>query len=278
MKKIIFNSSMPRSGSELLQVILNQNPNIYGSATSPLFDYINNIRLCQENAEVKSQPKNMMYKSFLSTSLHAMVGYYKPITNKPVVCDKSRSWMWQYDLLSKIMKRKPIMLCMVRDLRDIFVSMEMNWRKNRHLPIGPDNAIELTNMTIEERVAFWSQNHPVGFSTKRLLDAGEQNLLEDVFFIRYENFTRHPDEIMKEVYEYIKEPYYQHDFNNIVKTVEEDHSWHGPYGNHDVNLQLKPSESKYKEILGDAISNKIVKGHKWYFKRFYPEVFAQGEF
>ena len=163
------------------------------------------------------------------------------------------------------------MICMVRDLRDIFASMEMNWRKNRHLPIGPDNMVDLSNMTIRERVATWSNNHPVGFSTKRLLDAGEQNFLDDVLIIRYEDFTRYPIKCMEDLYEYIDEPYYQHDFNNIIKTVEEDHKWHGPYGNHDVKKVLEPSESKYEEILGESIGNEIIKGHQWYFEKFYPE-------
>ena len=271
MKKIIFNSSMPRSGSELLQVILNQNPDIYGSVTSPLFEYINQIRICQETPEVKSQNTKIMYDSLLSTCLYTMVGFYKPMTQKPIVCDKSRQWMWQYDFLSKIINKKPKMICMVRDLRDIFASMEMNWRKNRHLPIGPDNMVDLSNMTIRERVATWSNNHPVGFSTKRLLDAGEQNFLDDVLIIRYEDFTRYPIKCMEDLYEYIDEPYYQHDFNNIIKTVEEDHKWHGPYGNHDVKKVLEPSESKYEEILGESIGNEIIKGHQWYFEKFYPE-------
>ena len=76
---------------------------------------------------------------------------------------------------------------------------------------------------------------------------------------------------MEDLYEYIDEPYYQHDYNNIIKTVEEDHKWHGPYGNHDVKKVLEPSESKYEEILGESIGNEIIKGHQWYFEKFYPE-------
>ena len=39
--KIFFNSSMPRSGSTLLQNILGNNPDIYSTPTSPVFEFIN---------------------------------------------------------------------------------------------------------------------------------------------------------------------------------------------------------------------------------------------
>ena len=276
MKKIIFNSSMPRSGSELLQVILHQNPSIYGSVTSPLCEYITSIKGCQINAEVKSQPADLMKKAQLSASKQMMYGYYEAITDRPVVVDKSRQWMWNYDLLEQIIGTKPKMLCMIRDLRDVFTSMEKSWRKNRHLPQGPDNLTTLENMTVEERIATWSHDNPVGFSTQRLKSAGELNQLQNVFILRYEDLTRFPDECMQKLYEYLELPYFQHDFNNIIKEVEEDHQWHGIFGNHDVKKELRPSISDHREIIGENIGQKVIDGHKWFFKKFYPEVFEQG--
>ena len=277
MKKYIFNSSMPRSGSELLQVILHQNPTIYGSVTSPLCEYITSIKECQINAEVKSQSADLMKKAQLNASKQMMYGYYEAITDRSVIVDKSRQWMWNYDLLEQILGTKPKMICMIRDLRDVFTSMEKLWRKNRHLPQGPDNLATLKNMTVEERIATWSHDNPVGFSTQRLKSAGELNQLQDVFILRYEDLTLHPDECMKKLYQYLELPYYQHDFNNIVKEVEEDDKWHGIYGNHEVAKELKPYKSDYKKILGTDIGLKIIEGHEWFFKGFYPEVFEQDE-
>ena len=155
--------------------------------------------------------------------------------------------------------------------------MEMNWRRNRHLPVGPDNATDISNMTVRERVAWFSQGHPVGFSAQRLKNAGELNQLQNVHVISYEELTLNPDKCMQKLYEYLELPYYQHDFNNIVKEVEEDHRWHGPFGNHDVQKELKPSVSRYKEILGDDIGNEIISGFEWFYQMFYPEVLEQGE-
>ena len=277
MKKIIFNSSMPRSGSELLQVILHQNPSIYGSPTSPLCDYIGSIRNCQLNPEVQSQPAEIMKQALFSTCKHAIHGYYEPITNRPVVCDKSRTWLWHYDLLKNSLGETPKMICIIRDLRDIFASMENNWRKNRHLPIGPDNAIEAKQMMLEDRIGYWSHNHPIGFSIKRLYDAGDQGYLKNVFILRYEDLTTFPDECMEKLYNYLELPYFQHDWKNIVKEVKEDHKWHGPYGNHDVKKELNPFLQPHKKILTNDICNRIIDGHRWYFSAYYPEVLEQGK-
>ena len=275
MKNYIFNSSMPRSGSELLQVILHQNPSIYGSPTSPLCEYITSIKSCQLNSEVRSQPDELMKQSLFSTCKYAIQGYYEPITNRPIACDKSRQWMWNYDLLKNSLGQTPKMICMIRDLRDIFVSMEMNWRKNRHLPIGPDNPATLEGMMIDERIAMWSHDQPVGYSAKRLHDAGTHGYLNDIFILKYEDLTRFPDQCMQKMYEYLELPYFQHDFNNIVKEVDEDHKWHGPYGNHDVKQELTPSVSRYNEIFSPELNEQIIGGHEWYFKKFYPEALEQ---
>ena len=272
MKKIIFNSSMPRSGSELLQVILHQNPMIYGSPTSPLCEYMSAIINQQNNPEVKSQPDELMRPALFNSLKCMYQGYYEKITDRLVVCDKSRQWMWHYDVLEKSLGEKPKMICMVRDLRDVLASMEMNWRKNRHLPVGPDNATDISNMTVRERVAWFSQAHPVGFSAQRLKNAGELNQLQNVHIISYEELTLNPDKCMQKLYEYLELPYYQHDFNNIVKEVVEDHRWHGPYGNHDVQKVLKPSVSKWYEVLGQDIGWEIVEGFQWFYAKFYPQV------
>jgi membrane-associated HD superfamily phosphohydrolase len=56
---------MPRSGSELLQCILHQNPRIYASTTSPVLEYIFAIRQNFDLPEVKSQDPALMKEAFL---------------------------------------------------------------------------------------------------------------------------------------------------------------------------------------------------------------------
>lgn len=268
-KQFIFNSSMPRSGSELLQVILHQNPDIYGSPTSPLLEYIFGARTNTQLTEVKSQNANLMKTGFLGFCKGGFQGYYDNITDRPVVCDKSRGWLYYYKWLEDILGEKPKILCCIRDLRQVITSMENIWRRNKHLPIGPDNPAEMLNITVEGRVAHWLNTQPVGLALQRLYDADVQGFLKDVHIVRYEDLTENPKDTMVKIYEYLELPYFEHDFNNVIKIVEENSTLFGPYGNHNVSPIVEPKQKTYNEVLGRQVSENIVSSNSWFFQKFY---------
>lgn len=268
MKKIIFNTSMPRSGSELFQVIIHQNPNIYGSTTSPLLEYQFGARVNYELAEVKSQNPILMENAFSEMCKYMAQGYYSALTTRPIVCDKTRSALHYYEWIEK-WNPNPKMICIVRDLRSIIASMEKIYRNNKHRPIGPDNPSEMLNLTLGERAYYWIHSKPIGIALKRTLDAFQRGIYKNVLFIRYEDLTSNPENVMKIFYSYIEEPYFQHDFNNINKEVEEDDSHFGPYGSHKIAKQLKPSsENDWADIIPKEIADDIVKNNKWYYDVF----------
>ena len=268
-KKYIFNSSMPRSGSELLQVILHQNPEIYGSPTSPLLEYWYGARANQELPENKSQPTELMRNAFMGFCRGGLDGYYEEITDRPIVCDKSRGHSFYYSWLKEVLGENPKMLCCVRDLREILVSMEMVYRNNRHLPIGPDNPATMENLTVEGRVAHWLNTQPVGLALQKFYDSDQQGYLDNLHAIRYEDLTSNPRGTMVKVYEYLEMPYFEHDFDNIYKEVEEDSTLFGVYGNHMVKSKIEYRPKRYDEILGAELSNNIVQSNQWYFNKFY---------
>ena len=76
MKRFHVNSSLPRSGSELLQCLLMQNPEIYASVTSPLLEYWYGAYGNYDIAEVKSQPKELMKNAFTNFCRSGTFGYY----------------------------------------------------------------------------------------------------------------------------------------------------------------------------------------------------------
>jgi len=261
-KEIIFNSSMPRSGSELMQVILHQNPEIYGSVTSPVLGFCEGIRNHMEMPEIKSQPAELMREASLSSCRGIIDGYYNTLTDRPIVCDKSRGWMHEYEYLRSILGKEPKMICMVRDLREVMVSQELVWRENQHLPIGGA-------ATIEGRVQDWLTNSHISFALQRLYDADVRDNLGNILCVRFEDLTRNPEKVMKGVYDYLEMPYFEHNFKNIVKEVEEDHSHHGPFGNHDVKSVLKPIQKRHDEVLGRVVSENIVNNNSWFYNKFY---------
>ena len=261
-KEFIFNSSMPRSGSELLQCILHQNPEIYGSPTSPLLGFCDGIRNHMEMPEITSQPTELMKQAMLSSTRSMMDGFYAPITDRPIVCDKSRGWMIIHELLTNVMGTTPKMVCMIRDLRDVMVSQEMVWRENQHLPVGGV-------LTIEQRVQGWLTNSHIASALQRLHDSEIRGNFDNIYFIRFEDLTAGPEATMRDLYKYLELPYFDHDFNNVIKEVEENHEVHGVFGNHSIKPIVAPIPSKCNDVLGRVVSENIINNNSWFYNKFY---------
>ena len=266
--RMIFNTSMPRSGSELLQVILHQNPRIYASPTSPLLEYQFGARGNYGLAEVKSQDPALMQSAFIAMCKGMAESYYGAITDRPIVCDKNRGWSHYYEWVEQ-WHPEPKMICMVRDLRSIIGSMERIFRRHRHTPAGPDNPRDLQNMTVEARAKYWLNTQPVGLALARTLDLFQRNLAEKMLFVRYEDLCTNPQETLNDVYEYIGEEPFEHDFDNIQKEVVEDDSHFGVYGQHAVRPKLvAPRRSDWEDVLPKHVAEGIRQGTPWYFEQF----------
>src|SRR5688500_18398279 len=123
-KKIFFNSSLPRSGSTLLQNILAQNPRFYCSPTSGVITLLESARLAfVDGPPFKAQDPKAMQAGFRGLCRAALHGFYAGVTDKPLCVDKSRMWLLNYEWLEWFYPAPKILVC-VRDLRDIVGSME----------------------------------------------------------------------------------------------------------------------------------------------------------
>jgi sulfotransferase len=267
-KKLIFNSSMPKAGSEVLQCIIHQNPRIYGSVTSPLLEYQFAARGNYDLAEVKSQDSKLMQKAFISMCAGMAQSYYQPITDRPIICDKNRGWLHYHNWVEQ-WNPETKMICMVRDLRSIIASFERVYRSNRHSPQGIDSPQQLQNMTLEQRVDYWLNTQPVGLALMRTYDAFQQKNSDKIHFVKYEELCKNPDQEMRAIYDYIGEPYFKHDFNNIEKKVHEDDSHFGIFGKHTIKPNIKEERPKsWADVLPEQVASSIRDKARWYFDTF----------
>jgi len=265
---IFFNSSMPRSGSELLQVILHQNPAIYASPTSPLLEYQFGARSNFELPEVQSQPSELMQSAFASMCRGMADSYYSAITDRTNICDKNRGWLHYFEWVQQ-WNPQPKMICMVRDLRDVFASFERIFRENRHRPVGPDNPQQLQSMTVFDRVNYWGETQPIGLALLRLVDAFQRGIADQICFVRYEDLCGNPKGTMGGIYDYLGLPKFSHDFENVVKQVYENDSLYGPYGQHAVRKSIRPVSLKaWSSVLNEDVSIHIMEKHSWFQSRF----------
>lgn len=268
MDKLFFQSSMPRSGSTLLQNILAQNPDIYATPTSGVLELLYGARANYTTSlEFKAQDSQLMKKGFLEFCNKGIKGFYEGITDKKYVVDKSRGWGIHYDFLNSF-SPNPKIICMVRNLKDVFASMEKNFRKNpeKHNPMVDWSTMSGTS--IPKRVDVWAQGVPVGMALERLQEIFRLGNDKHILFVRFEDLCLYPENTMKEIYDYLEIPHFFHDFDNIEQVTKEDDEVYGEFGDHNIRQKLEVVPSKAKDILGKEVVNWIYNNYPWYNEAF----------
>ena len=268
MKEIFFQSSLPRSGSTLLQNILGQNPNFYVSPTSGVLELLFAARSnYTDDVSFQAQDSKLMKKGWLNFCNQGLKGFYKGITHKKFIVDKSRGWGIHYNFLNSFYSN-PKIVCMVRDLRSIYTSMEKNFRKNPEKDDGTVNWGKMKGTTTGKRVDTWSLSPPIGIALERLQQIIDEGIDKKIHFVRFEDLTTNPQNELDKIYDFFQIENYQHDFKNIKQITQEDDTVYGVFGDHIIRKEVKPVKESYNEILGKELSQNIVNSYSWFYEYF----------
>lgn len=257
---------MPRSGSTLMQNILAQNPDIYPTPTSPVADYALTMReVFSNNPNVLAQDEEQMKKAFKNACKSAINGYFEPLTDRKYIIDKNRGWTPNYDFLQFIFDEEPKMICVIRDLRDVFCSNEKNFRKNPH----KSRAIMGDANTLPKRIDVWASSaNFTGSAIEFLNDSIRTGNDKKMLFIKYENLCLYPEKAMEKVYQYLEIPHFQHNFDDVAQFTQENDQIHGIFGQHTIRNVVEMLPSDAVPILGKDVCDWIYNNYKWFFDYF----------
>jgi len=268
IEKIFFQSSLPRSGSTLLQNVIGQRPDFYASPTSGLLELWFAARSnYTDSPEFKAQDPELMKKAFLTFCREGTLGYYNAITDKPYVIDKSRGHGIHYDFINSFYP-EPKIICMVRDIKDILCSLEKKFRANPDKQDPVLSWAEMRGTNTAKRVDTWLASPPVGLAIERLMEMMRQGIDKHIHFVKYEDLTMYPQTTMTGIYQYLGISDYKHDFDNVEQITKEDDSVYGIYGDHVIRKQVKPLKSDAERVLGKDICKWINENFAWYNNRF----------
>ena len=259
-------TGLPRSGSTLLCNILNQNPQFWASSTSPLpVICANLIRTWSESVEVKGELQRDKdgTEDQIVRSFRAFCEAWYSHKEEEVIFDKARAWMHHIPALRQSFPGSKIVVC-IRDLRDVFASIEKQHLKSPLL----DEAQNPQAKTIFGRAdTMFAPQGLVGSPLDGLYDVIRRK--QNVYWFKYETFVERPKATMKEMYEYLEEEEFEHDFENIENTATDPDAFflnkypHEGSGKVDVK---KPND--WKQYLSDDIANSIMNKFSDYNKYF----------
>jgi sulfotransferase len=213
MDKFHVVTGVPRSGSTLLCNVLNQNPKFYAGSTSPLPELISAfINQTSNSMEIKAAlaVEGDVVSDKIIQMVKGMVESWHSDRPAEVVFDKSRGWAFSAILLNQIYPNVKFVTC-VRDLRNVFGSVEKQHRKTPMFDLAT-NPNEKTMLSKADTMLA-----PEGMIGQPVV--GIQDMMarisENVFIMHYEAFSMDPRTKMMELYEFLDESYYEHDFDNV---------------------------------------------------------------
>jgi len=269
--KVIFNSSMPRACSTLLQNIFNQNPEFYATPTDGLIELIYGAQKQYSTVpEFKaSMDQEQTKKAWINFCRHGAHGYLKSITDKPNIVVKARGWKANIDWTNMIFGCEPTMIIMVRDLKGIFASFEKLHRSEPEKISTWYKPEELRGTTVQKRVDMYAKNQPLSLDIDRLETLlCHSKLSNKILFVRAEDLTSTPSVIMNELYSKLNLKAFKHDFDNVEQTTHENDIIHGLGDLHTIRKKVTPLVDDSEEILGKSTCDWIDEEYSWYQEYF----------
>ena len=253
-KQIYFIAGLPRSGSTLLANLLAQNPRFHATGTSGVLDLLFNVRNSWESlAEFQAMPEEASQAAKLRV-FRAILQAFHADTHRPVVFDKSRSWLAYLEMAELILGRKARVLVPVRDLREVLASFEKLWRQTAAVAqIAQEAKHYLEFQTVEGRCSVWARgDQPVGLAYNRIKDALQRGFRDQLHFVPFEELTTAPGRTMQRIYEFLNEEPFAHDFERIEQVTHENDRIHGFKDLHTIRPRVEAVQPQWPGILGDA--------------------------
>jgi sulfotransferase len=253
-----------------MQCILNQNPEICATPTDPVLEYLYGARVnFTETPEVKAMNQKLALKTWRGFCKGGLYGYAKAYTNRPHLCIKTRGGTIHYRWFEAFMGEKPKMICMVRNLKSIFSSMEKIYRQSQEYHQDIQDHGEMKGTSTAKRIDSWIASPPIGMAIERLQQTILEGINKEVLYVRAEDLTSYPEREMNRVYDYLNLEPFKHNFNNVEQSIKEDDSVYGLTPDlHTIRQKVQPLTPDYNQILGKQVCDWIDNQFAWYQQGF----------
>lgn len=216
MHKQHFISGLPRSGSTLLSLLLRQNPRFVAGMTSPVGHLFNSVlketSMRHEDAIfIDNDVRERMLRSVFSS-------YYHNIPNDQVVFDTNRMWTTKLAALDKLFPDAKV-ICCVRNPGWIIDSIERLVRENTY-ELSGIFGFEPHGTVFSRAEGLSSPGGMVGFAFNALKEAIYSPHANKLMLLRYETLSKKPLDVLAAVHEFIDEPMFDYDPENIESCAE----------------------------------------------------------
>jgi len=235
LQQFHFISGLPRSGSTLLSAILLQNPRFHAGMTSPVGALFSGVlEQCSAGSEFGAVIDTDMRRRLLRGLFDA---YYADKADKPVVFDTNRQWSSRLPAISDLFPKAKVIAC-VRNVAWVMDSLERLYRAN------PYENTKLFGDAVERNTVYSrcetlaQRNRLVGFAWAALKEAYYGEHADSLLIVDYDLLTQAPERVLRLVYDFIGEPWFEHDFEHLAYDAPEFDQALGVAGLHKVKPKV----------------------------------------
>ena len=163
--------------------------------------------------------------------------YYADKADKPVIFDTNRQWCSRLPALTDLFPQCKVIAC-VRNVAWVMDSIERLYRAN------PFENTKLFNDDVERNTVYSrvetlaQRNRLVGFAWAALKEAYYGEHADSLLIVDYDLLSQAPERVMRLVYEFIGEPWFEHDFEHLAYDAPEFDQALGVAGLHKVKPRV----------------------------------------
>jgi hypothetical protein len=239
---VYFLASLHRSGSTLLASLLNQRPDTYASPTSNLCETMGAAIQAWENSPA-TRAQGGTEEDLFRVLKSILKSRY---TAKNTVFDKGRNW--PNPNIIQTMKKLQGDVKIVATVRPIADCMASFAKISR-----PDDIREFCKNSPLSQKLMSSYHH---------MKAGYEAYPECFLFVEYDDLIKNPQAQLDRISEFIGKDSFQHSFDNVKDSEEEDEVW-GIKDLHKVRKKVSKRRYSAKKILGDDLYEYYQGGEFW---------------
>jgi sulfotransferase len=213
---------MPRSGSTLLASLLNQNPDVFVSSSSPVCNLLwHTHELWESQVALHANPNNDAKRRVLGN----LIGDFYADRKESLVIDKSFTWGTpeNLNLLMQYAPDLPRFIVMDRPADEVEASFRRLMSKYPNSMFEPADELRSGIIARCER----SRNHLLSF------------VPELCVVVSYDALVSSPQSIIKSVYAHFGMSNFAHDFDNIAGTSTDNDAVWGLPTMHDVRPTIR---------------------------------------
>lgn len=233
-----FISGLPRSGSTLLSALLRQNPRFHADMSGPVAGLVGSLL---SDLSGKNEFSTFIDDTKRYRIIQSVFNEFYTDSSAEVVFDTSRAWCAKMALIKTIYPEAKVIAC-VRDMSWIIDSIEQLVQRNVFQPSSIFNY--LTGGTVYSRSdGVAGADGMVGFAYNALKEAYfGGNATNRLLLLQYETLTSNPERALRAIYNFIGEPYFDHDFNQIEFDASEFDKKAGTPGLHKVRSTVDKNQ------------------------------------